>query len=74
MTNKKRITWEDIFDKLGDCSGSYMGKFQREEFRSALIKTGYYQDELQIYETVARQSHPDILQKYIDAIREVAGE
>ena len=82
MTDKKRITWYDIRDKLGEHSGNYMGMPQADYFRSALILTGHYQDELQIYEPIANQKNEfrpsgmvdSYLQTYIDAINEVAGD
>ena len=75
----KRIVWNDIYKKLKD--DSYMGEVDVDYFRTALILTGNYQDELQVYDGRTRQAktslkggYNSVLQKYVDAVKEVAGD
>ena len=77
---KKRIVWNDICKKIGR-EGEYMGGNDIKFFRTALILTGNYQDEVQVYDGVTQQAKKDLergyyplLKQYIDAVKEVASE
>ena len=70
MANNKniRILWKDIagYTKYG--RPSFMDDLDRLAFRQALIKTGYYQDELQIYD-VEQDIGDCLVDDFVEAIK-----
>ena len=72
MTDQRiRIVWKDIAEIIGECP-EFMCAWHNEAFRQALAETGYYRDELQVYEVEGDKYPSPLKVKMIEAIKSVA--